>query len=145
MSRHFYDLPVEDREKLKLVAANINYLQQAKGYDDYFMAEEVWKVKMDTYDDYKLYGPGKAALRLIKIAEQEDINLDRFLCNRLDVPFFRTEQSIITPCDYALKLLDTTVSLESQLTPVEKDRIAYAYFGALGSWSLPRDRGNRIV
>lgn len=137
MSRDFYDLSVEDRNKLKLIAANSNYLQNVKGYDDYYMAENVWGVKVDTYDDYKLYGPGKAVLRFVRIAEQENISLDRFLCNRLDVPFFRTEPSIIKPCDYALKLLDTTVSLESLLTPAERDRIAYAYFRALGRWALP--------
>ena len=66
MSRDFYDLSVEDRNKLKLIAANSNYLQNVKGYDDYYMAENVWGVKVDTYDDYKLYGPGKAVLRFCK-------------------------------------------------------------------------------
>lgn len=144
MSRDFYVLSDEDQRLLKIVAANNAYLQENKNYDDFYMAE-LWDIKVDTYDDYKLYGPGKSAVKFIKFANKANVSLDRFLCNRLDAPFYWKEPAIIRPYDYAIKLLDTVFSFELQLTPAERESIALAYYKRFARWTIPNSSGDVTI
>ena len=134
MSRVFNDLSEEERDALRAVAKNNNFLQSYRGYDDYYMAELWGNIALNTYDDYKIYGPGKAALKFINIARRENLSLDRFLLNDPEVPFFRKEPASIKPCDYALKMLGTTIALEPHMSRDEKHRVAVEYFKALSTW-----------
>lgn len=135
MSRDYYALTDDDRKLLKIVAANNEFLQNDKGYDDFYMAD-LWGVKVDTYDDYKLYGPGKSAIKFIKFANKANVSLDRFLCNRLEAPFYYSEPAVVRPYDYAIKLLDTAFSFGLQLTPAERENVALAYYKRFARWTL---------
>ncbi len=134
MSRAFYGLTEEEQDDLRAVAKNMIFLQKYRGYDDFKMMELWGNISLDTYDDYKIYGPGKSALRFIKIARAENLSLDRFLLNDPEVPFFRKEPSIIKPYDYALKMLGTTVSLEPHMSGEERNKIAVAYLKVMTPW-----------
>ena len=142
MGRVFNGLTEEERNDLRAVAKNILFLQKYRGYDDFKMAKLWGGISLDTYDDYKIYGPGKAALRFINIAREENLDLNRFLMNDPDAPFFRKEQSIIKPYEYAIKLMGTTVSLEPHMSAEEKNSLAVEYLKILTPWLWDGKDGN---
>ncbi len=142
MGRVFNGLTEEERNDLRAVAKNILFLQKYRGYDDFKMAELWGDISLDTYEGYKTYGPGRAALKFINIAREENLDLNRFLLNDPEAPFFRKEPSIIKPYEYAIKLMGTAISLEPHMSAEEKNSIAVEYMKRLAPWLWDGADGN---